>query len=185
MTDWLGHSTTFSYDHDGNVTGEAYPNGVSAASAYDAADQLASITDSTTSATLATFDYARNGDGQVTSATATGSLTDTESYSYSQLSQLASANGSAYGYDASGDLTAQPAGITQTFNTDGQLTSAASTTVKAPALDSTASGSETSGATSVAATAFSAKAGDLLVAFVSANGRPRAARRPPRSAAAA
>src|SRR5258708_291265 len=51
--DWLGNTTKFSYDADGNLTTEAYPYGLSAVSAFDHADLLTSITHKTSSGTLA------------------------------------------------------------------------------------------------------------------------------------
>jgi len=65
--DWLGNTTKFSYDADGNLTTEAYPNGVSAVSGFDHADLLTSITDKTSSGTLAS--QAHNSAGELTSAT--------------------------------------------------------------------------------------------------------------------
>jgi RHS repeat-associated protein len=171
VADWLGHTTTFSYDHDGNVTSQAYPNGVSALSAYDAADQLTVITDKTSSATLAAFGYTRDNLGQLSSATETGAISDTQSYSYTQLSQLGAVNGAAYGYDPAGDLTKQPGGITQAFNANSQLTSAtAPGTVKPAALDQAVSAGETSKSSLITSAALTAKAGDLVLAFVSAKG---------------
>jgi YD repeat-containing protein len=44
ITDWLGNTTRFGYDADGNMTGETYPNGVTTSLSYDAADQLSRST---------------------------------------------------------------------------------------------------------------------------------------------
>jgi RHS repeat-associated protein len=49
----------------------------------------------------------------------------TQVYGYTALGQLASHNGAAFRYDAAGDLTAQPSGITQAYNAGGELTSRA------------------------------------------------------------
>jgi RHS repeat-associated protein len=190
VSDWLGNSTTFSYDHDGNVTSEAYPNGVSAVSAYDPAGELVSITDKTSSASLASFSYTRNDLGQVASADETGAVQDTQSYSYTQLSQLAADSGGGYSYDPAGDLTQQPGGVSQAFNADGQLTSgtgpgtvsapaadqvvsaaAAPSPVEAPATDRVVSASQTSkGATITSPSVTTKEAGELVLAFVSADG---------------
>ncbi len=72
VTDWLGHTTTFGYDGNSNLTSISYPNGVSQVSAYDSANQVTSVTDSTSAVTLAKFTCTHNGDGLITSAGATG-----------------------------------------------------------------------------------------------------------------
>jgi RHS repeat-associated protein len=172
IADGLGHTTTFSYDHDGNLLSKAYPNGVTATSAYDASDQLAGITDKTSSATLASYAYTRDSLGQVTAAAETGAGAGPQAYSYTQLSQLASDSSGAYGYDPAGDLTKQPGGITQAFNADGQLTSASAPGAPAaPALDRSVSATQASRGASVTAPALTTRAaGELVLAFVSANG---------------
>jgi RHS repeat-associated protein len=173
VSDWLGNTTTFGYDRDGTVSSEAYPNGVSAVSAYDKAGRLVSITDKHGSATVAGFAYGHNSLGEVTSDTETGALQGTQSYSYTQLSQLASSSAGKYGYDAVGDLTAQPGGETQVFNADGQLTTTSVPgQVKAgPSVAASVSGSQLSKGSSVTSAALTTKAaGDLIVAFVSAAG---------------
>jgi RHS repeat-associated protein len=171
VSDWLGHSTTFSYDHDGNVTSQAYPNGVSALSGYDAADQLTAITDKTSSATLAAFGYTRDSLGQVTAVTETGAVSGTQSYSYTQLSQLAAANGAGYGYDPAGDLIKQPDGIAQAFNAASQLTSVtAPGTVRPAALDQAVSAGEMAKSALITSAALTARVGDLVLALVSAKG---------------
>jgi RHS repeat-associated protein len=125
VRDWLGNTTTFGYDRDGNLTSQAYPNGVSERPAFDKADLLTSVTDKRGSTTLASFKYGRNSLGELTSDAESGAAPAKQSYSYTRLNQLASSSAGKFGYDAAGDLTAQPGGEKQTFNADGQLTSAA------------------------------------------------------------
>lgn len=173
VSDWLGNTTTFGYDRDGNVSSEAYPNGVSAVSVYDKAGLLTSITDKHGSSTVAGFTYGHNSLGDVTSDTETGALSGTQSYSYTQLSRLASSSAGNYGYDAVGNLTAQPGGEAQVFTADGQLTSTSvpGPVKAAPSVAASASGSQLTKGSSVTSAALSTKtAGDLIVAFVSGAG---------------
>jgi len=45
LTDWLGHTTTFSYEAAGNLVGETLPNTTSVTMGYDAANRVVDITD--------------------------------------------------------------------------------------------------------------------------------------------
>ena len=63
--DWLGHTTSFSYDANSNPTVETYPNGVTSTSTFNAADQLMAIADSAGATPLASFGYARDAAGQL------------------------------------------------------------------------------------------------------------------------
>jgi RHS repeat-associated protein len=172
VSDWLGNVTKFSYDANGNLTNEAYPNGVSAVSSFDNAGQLMSITDKTASATLASFAYTRDSLGQVTSTAQGGTLQGTQSYSYTQLSQVASDNSGPYSYDPGGNPTQQPGGITRAYDAADQLTSATQPVVsKAPVADQIASANETSKGSTIISSAVTTKtASELVLAFISANG---------------
>jgi RHS repeat-associated protein len=172
VADWLGNTTKFSHDPAGNLTSEAYPNGVNAASSYDNADQLTSITDRTATSTLASFTYTRDNLGQVTSATQTGIPGGPQTYSYTQLSQLASDNGAPYSYDHSGNLTQQANGTTQTFDAASELISATAPVTSGPAaIDQVVSANETTRAAKIISPAVTTTSGnDLILAFVSADG---------------
>ena len=133
VEDWLGHTFTFAYDADGNLTSKTLPAGTSEVdtSAFNAADQLTSITDSKASSTLFSATYGRNGDGDLTSDSSVPS--GVGSYRYTVANQLCyagSSNGAAcasppsgsqaYGFDAAGNLTGDN-GTTQSFNAGDQL----------------------------------------------------------------
>src|SRR5262249_5208627 len=149
----------------------AYPNGVAAVSSYDSANQLLSITDKTASATLASFTYARDALGQVTSAVGGGAVPGTQNYGYTQLNQLASDNSGSYGYDAADNLTTQPGGITQAYDAAGELTSLSQPVAKAPATDQVVSANEKTKASKITSPAITtAASNELILAFVSANG---------------
>jgi RHS repeat-associated protein len=108
IADWLGNSTTYSYDPDGNLTIESLPatTGFAAKYSYDAASWLSSIVDSQKGATLASFTYTRDADNLITRATEIGdSLPGTDTYGYTKLNQLASVNVATYSYDAGDNVT--------------------------------------------------------------------------------
>jgi len=177
VTDWLGHTTSFAYSADGALTSEKYPNAVQSAIAYNNADQVTSITDTAGSATLAKFGYTRDSLGQVTSVSPSGAPGvpgGNQSYSYTQLDQLASSNGSPYAYDLSGNLTKNANGTTQAFDAASELTSAtAPPLVLSPLRDQVVSASLTKQGASVTSPAVTTKSGgELVLAFISADGPP-------------
>jgi len=137
VTDWLGNTTNFGYDPDANLTGENYANGVSASTSFNDADQLTSISDTKSGTTLASFTYARDNSGQLTSDTSTGVSASPETYSYTALDQLASLNTASYGYDHADNFTQLANGTTQTYDSANELLSStpASTSSSAPTLD--------------------------------------------------
>ena len=172
VRDWLGNTTSFSYDPNGDLTSEAYPNGVTAASVYDNAGQLTSISDTSGATTLASFTYARDNTGLVTSANTGVIPGGNQNYTYTPLSQLASRNGAPFSYDPAGNLTGLPTGVTQAFNAGGELTSTQTQAdTSAPALDQEVSADQTTHAAKLTSPPVSTKTGgELLLAFISATG---------------
>jgi len=120
VTDWLGNTTTFAYDGDGNLTAEHLPGTVTSQSAYNAAEQLTGITDGNAGGNLATFTYARDPVGQVTSSTTTGAVTSTDNYSYDSQNRITADNATSYGYDAGNNPTSFN-GQPQRFDAADQL----------------------------------------------------------------
>jgi RHS repeat-associated protein len=131
--DWLGHTFTYAYDADGNLTSTTLPAGTSEvdSAAFNAADQLTSITDTKATSTLFGATYGRNGDGELTSDSSEPSTVG--SYQYTTVNQLCYAGSAdtaacstppsgsdAYSFDAAGNLTGN-SGTTQSFNADDQL----------------------------------------------------------------
>jgi RHS repeat-associated protein len=127
ITDWLGDTTTFAYDGDGNLTAEHLPGSVTSQSAHNAADQLTGITDSNADGNLATFTYARDPVGQVTSSATTGAVTSTDNYSYDSQNRLVADNAAGYGYDAGNNPTSFN-GQPQRFDAADQLIATGSPT---------------------------------------------------------
>jgi RHS repeat-associated protein len=115
VTDWLAHTTTFTYDADSNLRGQAYPNATQAARTYDAADQLASIGDKQGTNTFLSISYQRDGIGQITQESDTKDTYDANDR------QVGWANAQpAYAYDAADRLT-QRFGKTLTYDAASEL----------------------------------------------------------------
>lgn len=194
VTDWLGKQTSFSYDGDGNQVSEALPNGISASSAYDAADRLTGITDNTGTGALASFTYTRDALGQLTSSTGGGATSGTDNYTYDDQGRLTGDSGASYTYDGAGNLTTNAEGLPQTFDAADELlssgnptptptstttttTSTTATTTPPTTTPTTPTTTTTPGQT-LRATLSTHQARDVLVAFVSAQGRSQSNSRP-------
>lgn len=121
--DWLGHTTTFTYDPDSDLTVQNDPNGVAGKSSYDAADQLTQITDSAGKSTFLSLNYSRNNLGQITNdgsrsygydainrLTSTATSTSSPSFNYDAADRLSSS------YDSTTDTT-----ISYSYDTADQL----------------------------------------------------------------
>ena len=98
------------------------PNGITETTGYDNADQVSSVNDTVGSTTLASFNYGRDPNNNVTSETDTGTPgPSSQSYTYDPAMRVKTDNSSSYNYDATSDLTTGPGGATQSFNGAGQL----------------------------------------------------------------
>lgn len=130
VTDWLGHTTNFSYDADGNRTTQTYPNTTTATSTYNGNDDLLSRKDAPTSNPsnpFASFTYTYNADSQAQTETDAGTPSPTtQSYGYDQVARLTSSTSGNYAYNSSGDPT-QLLQATQSFNAAHEITSSGST----------------------------------------------------------
>ena len=130
VRDWLGHTTTLTPNADGATAGVAYGNGVTAATVFDAADRPTTITDRAAGgSTLASFAYARDGNGQVTSTTPTGAgQGGNETYSYTALNQLKTLNSSTYAYDAADNIVKLANGSGLAYDAANEVTTLTPTT---------------------------------------------------------
>ena len=124
VTDWNGKTTTITPDAEGNTANQTYGNGVTAAATFDPTGQVSKITDNGPAGALASFVYTRDTKGQLASETSTGTGTGqpNQTYTYTPLSQLASVNTAALGYDPTGNVTQLPAGGSLTYNAASELT---------------------------------------------------------------
>ena len=136
MTDWLGNTTDFSYDHDSNVTSTMLPSGTNATvtTAFDNADNLNSVSVTAGGTPTTLVNLTRNADENI-AANSAGSGT---SYGYDSLNHVTSAGANSYTYDAAGELTSTASAVgtsDYSYNTDGQLCwigSSAGTCASAP-----------------------------------------------------
>jgi RHS repeat-associated protein len=158
VTDWLGNTSHFAYDADGNLIMTSVLGGVVDTSTYDAADRLIQISDvQNGSNVLFTATYGRGPNNQLTSDTSVASSVG--SFKYTALNQLCYAGSSnsspctappsgtsAYAYDTADNLvrtvTANQTGIqTQAFNVADELC------WTAPGVSASSCGSPPAGAT--------------------------------------
>ena len=101
----------YTYDADGTLVTESYPNATSAHITYDAADQLSGITDSGAAGTFLNLSYSRDQIGLLSAENST-------TYSYDGVGRLTSGAGQSYTYDAADRLT----GFTDTQGNAGSNT---------------------------------------------------------------
>jgi RHS repeat-associated protein len=108
VTDWLEHTTKFSYNPDSKLTAIAFPTGTSEEDtyAYNNADQMTEAKMSKSAEVLASLSYARDNDGQVQRSVGK-SLPgkETQEYAYDENNRLAKGAGTAYAYDAANNPT--------------------------------------------------------------------------------
>ena len=141
VQDWKGAQTTFGYDGNSNLQTQTTPTtgtSVVDTSAFNASDQLTSISSAQGATSVFSASYGRDGNGQVTSDTS--ATTSQNNYGYSPLNQLCYAGSNttsacsspptgsqSFAYDASGNLTSLGS-TTQAFNTADQMTTSGTST---------------------------------------------------------
>jgi RHS repeat-associated protein len=126
VQDLSGGTTVYNYDADSNLLTQAYPNGTTMTLTSNAADQLATITDTASSAPstpFMSFTYNRYASGQVSQTVSAGVPgAGTDSYQYDQLQQLVNVNNLANGYDAYQNSIKLVSGAVQGYDTADELT---------------------------------------------------------------
>jgi RHS repeat-associated protein len=124
ITDWLGNTTSFAYDPDTNLQTTTFPaaTGNVDTSTYDNADQLTGTTFAQAGNTLASLNYQRDGDGQITQASSSGLNDPTHSYSYNTLNQLTADNTNSYSYDNADNPTTLAGASGYSYDAANQLT---------------------------------------------------------------
>ena len=125
VADWLGNTTSFGYDPNGNVTSAAYP-GLTQSNTYDNSNFGLSTSVSSNGVTQAQATYTPNAELQVGSETDTGQLATTVGYSYDYASRLGGYNTNNVSYTANGNVTPLPGGATPTYDAASELTSSTS-----------------------------------------------------------
>jgi RHS repeat-associated protein len=128
VTDWLGHTTTFTYSRDDQITDVTRPNGTSASYGFDRDGFLTSLTDA-----AGQIGYGRTAAGLLDSQTPAGGPTQSAVYDGSR--RLRSLGAATYQYDAADNPTqvVDPSGqaLTQSFDDANELStiSAGATTL--------------------------------------------------------
>ena len=143
LSDWLGNSTTFTYDADGNLVNTTMPSGTttSTSNTYDNANGLTDTSVQTGSTVTDMSRLTRNADDNIASTTpASGGGT---AYGYDSLNRVTAGTTAGYTYNADSQVASTtPTGGSATnfsYNADSQLCWTGST--------SAACGSPPSGAT--------------------------------------
>jgi RHS repeat-associated protein len=123
VTDWLEHTTTFSYNADSNQTGTVWPTGSEGEDkySYNEADQINEIKMTKGTETLASLAYTHDADGQIKTIASKG-LPGEEaiSYEYDLNNRLTKGAGLTYEYDAANNPT-KTGPSTNTFDEADQL----------------------------------------------------------------
>jgi RHS repeat-associated protein len=123
VTDWLGHTTTFSYDPDSNLAATVFPSetGEEDKYTYNDADLMSEARMAKGSETLASLAYTRGSDGQVEKETAKGLPgEETTEDDYDEDNRLTKSGTTSYAYDAVGDPTTIGSS-NNTYNEDDEL----------------------------------------------------------------
>jgi RHS repeat-associated protein len=130
ITDWLGHTTSFTYSHDSEPTATVFPLSTGDADeySYDRADRMSGVTMRQGAETLASVVYSRDPAGQAESLVGEGLPGSAEEeFGYDEDERLSEAGESGYGYDAANNLTEAP-GTTNSYDEADQLESTAAAT---------------------------------------------------------
>lgn len=128
-TDWNTLTTTFGYDEDSNLTTIDYPTGDQTDTyTVDNADRITGIDMTAGATTLASLDYTRDDNGQLTGEDLTSLPGADSTYDYDPLERLTELNAAAtWDYDDADNLLTTATGVEQVFNAGNQLCSTAPT----------------------------------------------------------
>lgn len=128
-TDWNTLATTFGYDEDSNLTTIDYPTGDQTDTyTVDNADRITGIDMTAGATTLASLDYTRDDNGQLTGEDLTSLPGADSTYDYDPLERLTELNAAAtWDYDEADNLLTTATGVDQVFNAGNQLCSTAPT----------------------------------------------------------
>jgi RHS repeat-associated protein len=108
VTDWLEHTTKFSYDPDSDLTATVYPTATSEEDtyAYNLSDQMSETKMLKGTETIASLAYARDPDGQVDNTVNKGLLgSEVTEAAYDSNSRLTKSGTITYEYDAANNPT--------------------------------------------------------------------------------
>jgi RHS repeat-associated protein len=126
VTDWLGHTSKFGYDADSDQTSTTFPSSTTDVDqyAYEDDDAMEAVTMKKGTEVLASVEYSRNKDSQVTKATTKGLPGEEKpAFSYDENSRLSKGAGVKYAYDAANNPTTLGSD-TYAYNSADELESA-------------------------------------------------------------
>lgn len=123
LTDWLEHSTKFSYNPDSAVASTVFPSETKDEDkyAYNDADRVSEVKMVKSSETLASLVYTRDNDGQVKKTTSKGLPgAEVTEGTYDENNRLTKYGSTEYKYDAANNPTKEGSS-TNTYNEGDQL----------------------------------------------------------------
>lgn len=125
ISDWAARTTHYTYNGL-RVATVTYPNNVVETHGYDAAGRLTSLVTTLGEATVLSFGWARDGEGEPLTATETNTLSlsvpmRAVSYEYDSDNRLVESSRGTYEHDANGNLTCRTIdGVTTDFEYDAE-----------------------------------------------------------------
>jgi RHS repeat-associated protein len=130
LTDWLSHSTKFTYDEDSDLKTILFPSETKDEDtyAYNDADQMSEVKMKKSTETLASLVYTRDGDGQVKKITSKGLPgAEVTENTYDENNRLTKYGSTEYKYDSANNPTTEGSS-TNTFNEGDELEKGTGTT---------------------------------------------------------
>jgi RHS repeat-associated protein len=165
VTDWLEHTTTFSYNSDSELTATTFPTPTSDEDtyAYEADDAISEVKMTKGAETLASLVYTRNQDSQVTGTNSEGLPGEGKpAFTYDANNRLTQGFTTAYKYDAANNPTTI-GGTTYKYDAADELekAEASETTTATYTYDELGERTKTTPATGPATTYTYDQAGNL------------------------
>jgi RHS repeat-associated protein len=130
LTDWLSHSTKFTYDQDSDLKTIAFPGETKDEDtyAYNDVDQMSEVKMDKSTEVLASLVYMRDNDGQVKKITSKGLPgAEVTENTYDENNRLAKYGSTEYKYDSANNPT-KDGSSTNTFNEGDELEKGTGTT---------------------------------------------------------
>jgi RHS repeat-associated protein len=125
LSDWLSHTTNFSFNRDSQPAATTFPTttGDTDTYTYNRADQQTATDVTQGSSSLAGLSYTRDNAGLISSQSSTGLPGNTaDSYAYTPLDQLSTHNSDTYAYDNADNPTTLASAGPNSFDAANQLT---------------------------------------------------------------
>jgi RHS repeat-associated protein len=126
VTDWLGNTTSYNYDADGQLTGAANSNGTAASYAYDAASHLISLNNSA----ISRYQYSLDAVGNCVHVSQvelvqTTPVAGSFSYAYDNDNRMVTSEGQTQTFDANGNMLSISGTNLLSYDYENRLTQSA------------------------------------------------------------